>query len=296
MAAKAKSGSKNVGVAADLLGDMAALLPSAKPKAGKPTKWQMPLTPEARADAERWINGKTVLEPVEVRVKNAKDDFIEYALEVMIDKLFVNKTKASNPLVVLYKADGKTIDHQFQVTMVDKFKFRFPEVPEGVSSRDHFIQLFENLGLHPDSAEKLVDEELDFNPIIGFKDLKTILEGSYIAGREWVESSDEEKAAGKKILALFMWNGDGDAPESLTAEEKGLLIERSTSMQVKAGFYDRVATYCQTKEQLRGIFSIIQPIIYPASPKFGVNDTETEKTDRKKLAAADILGTVSVAD
>jgi hypothetical protein len=292
MATKPKSGSKNAGVAAGLLGDMAALIPTnAKPKAGKATKWEMVLTPEARIDADRWINGKTVLEPVEKRVENAKSDFMEYALDIMIDKIFANKSKASNPLVILYKPDGKTVDHQFQVTMVDKFKFRFPDVPEGTSPRDHFIEVFKNLGLHPDSAEKLVDEELDFNPIIGFKNLKAVLEGTYIAGREWVDSSDDEKAAGNKFLALFMWNGDGDAPEALTVEEKGLLIERSNGMQVKSGFYDRVATYCQTKEQLRGIFSIIQPIIYPSSPKFGVNDSETEKTSRKIEAAADILGT-----
>ena len=285
---------KNAGAAAGVLGALAALAPTtAKPKAGKATKWEMELTPEAHADAERWINGKTVLEPVEKRVENAKNDFIEYALDVMADKLFTNKTKASNPLVVLKKEDGKTVDHQFQVTMTDKFKYRFPDVPEGVDSRDHFIGVFENVGLHPNDAENLVDNELDFNPITGFRTLTELLEGRYGEGREWLDASDEDKAAGGKFAALLLWDGTGDAPEALTPEEKVLVIQRSPGLTVKAGFYDRVATYCQNKSQLLGVFKVIQPIIYPGYAKFAVNDTETDKTRRKIEAAADILGTAT---
>jgi len=285
---------KNAGAAARVLGALAALAPTtAKPKAGKPTKWEMELTPEARADAERWVNGKTVLEPVEKRVENAKNDFIEYALDVMADKLFTNKTKASNPLVILKKEDGKTVDHQFQVTMTDKFKYRFPDVAEGTDPRDHFVEVFQNVGLHPNDAENLVDTELDFNPITGFRTLTELLEGRYGEGREWIDSSAEDKTAGGKFAALLMWDGTGDAPEALSLEEKMLVIQRSPGLTVKAGFYDRVATYCQNKDQLLGVFKVIQPIIYPAYAKFALNDTETDKTRRKIEAAADILGTVT---
>lgn len=294
MAAPTTGRNKNAGAAAGVLGALAALVPTtAKPKAGKPTKWEMELTTEARADAERWINGKTVLEPVEKRVENAKNDFIEYALNVMVDKLFANKNKPSNPLVILKKDDGKTVDHQFQVTMTDKFKYRFPEVPEGADPRDHFIEVFQNVGLHPTDAEKLVDNELDFNPITGFRTLTELLEGRYGEGREWIDSSAEDKVAGGKFAALLMWDGNGDAPEALAPEEKMLVIQRSPGLTVKAGFYDRVATYCQTKDQVLGVFKVIQPIIYPGYAKFAVNDTETDKTRRKIEAAADILGTVT---
>lgn len=300
MATKPATGRKNSGAAADLLGALGALVPTtAKPKSGKPTKWELPLTPEARRDAERWINGKSVLEPVEKRVENAKSEFIEYALDIMADKIFANKTRASNPLVVLYKEDAqgnqtKTPDHQFQVTMTDKFKYRFPPIPEGVDPRDHFISVFQSAGLHPTDAENLVDTELDFNPITGFYTLTELMEGTYGEGREWIESSEENKTAGRKFAALLMWDGTGDPPEALAPEEKGLVVKRSPGLTVKAGFYDRVATYCRSKDQLLGVFKIIQPIIYPASPKFAQNDTEIDKTRRKIEAAADILGTVTV--
>lgn len=295
MATKSTTGRKNAGAAAGVLGALAALVPTtAKPKAGQQTKWIMELTPEATADAERWVNGKTVLEPVEKRVENAKNDFLEFALDVMVTKLFVNKTKASNPLVILTKEDGKTVDHQFQITMTDKFKYRFPDVPEGADPREHFVEVFQNVGLHPSDAENLVDNELDFNPITGFKSLTELMEGYYGAGREWIEASEDNKIAGQKFANLLLWDGTGDAPEALAPEEKALVIQRNPGLTVKAGFYNRVATYCQTKEQLAGVFKVIQPIIYPSSAKFAVNDTETDKTRRKIEAAADILGTVTV--
>lgn len=296
MSTKPATGRKNAGAAANVLGQLAALAPTtAKPKAGKPSKWEMALTPDAEADARRWIAARTVLEPVEKRVENAKNDFSEYALRLLSEKLFANKNKPSNPLVVLKKADGKTVDHQFQFTMTDKFKYRFPEVPEGTDPRDHFVEVFVSVGLHRTDAEKLVDNELDFNPITGFKTLTELMEGRYGEGREWIEASDENKAAGQKFAALLLWDGSDPAPEALTPEEKSLVVERSPGMTVKAGFYDRVATYCQNVDQLLGVFKIIQPIAYPAYPKFAVNDSETDKTARKIEAAADILGTVAVA-
>lgn len=297
---------KNAGAAAGVLGALAALAPTtAKPKAGKPSKWEMELTPEAQADAERWISSKIVLEPVQSRVESAKNDFIDYALGVMIDKLVTDKSKASNPLVVLKKPDGKTIDHQFQVTMTDKFKYRFPDVPEGVDPHDHFVEVFVNVGLGPEQAEELVENELDFNPITGFRTLTELLEGRYGEGREWIDSSAEDKAAGGKFAALLLWDGSGDAPEALTPEEKALVIQRSPGLTVKAGFYNRVAFYCKSKNadpvkahqemvaQLSGIFKVIQPIIYPTSAKFAVSDTATDQTRRMIESAADILGTAT---
>lgn len=291
--------SKSATAASDVLGQLAAMVPTtAKPKAGGKTKWELPLTDDGKKSALRWVKAKTVAEPVLASMENAKDDFNEYALGVMSEKLFANKNKPTNPLIVLYKTDAdgkdtKTADHQFQFNMTDKFKYRFPDVPEGADTRDHFIAVFTDLGLHPADAERLVDEELDFNPITGFKTLTELMEGKYGEGREWIEASAENKAAGAKFAALLMWDGKGDAPEALTPEEKMLVIDRSPGMKVKAGFYERVATYCRSKDQLLAIFKVIQPIIYPVYPKFAMNDTETDKTRRKIEAAADILGTVT---
>lgn len=281
--------------AADILGQIAAMVPTTKaPKSAKPDKWELPLTQEAQEYAERWICAKTLHGPVEARMNQAKEDFSAYATRVMAENLFKNKTKPSNPLVIL-KHEGKT-DHQFQFTMTDKFKYRFPEVPEGVDPRDHFIDLFKNIGLHATEAEKLVDNELDFMPITSLKTLTELIDGWYGEKREWIESNEQSKSAGQKLAALIMWQEGQPAPEPLSIEEKALVVKREAGMTVKSGFYNRVATYCTTVDQLMGIFSIIQPIAYPAYAKFAINDSEADKMNRMVDAAADILGSTVVIE
>lgn len=283
--------------AAEVMGQLSAILPSVKPKAAKSSKWELPLTEAAQADALRWIDAKTVLEPIAKRMENAKNDFNEFALRYMAEKLFDNKAKPSNPLVVIRKEDNKTVDHQFQFMMNDKFKYRFPDIPEGVSARSHLIGVFVDLGLEEDDAANLIDNEIDFNPIVGLRSLTELIEGHYGEEREWIDSTDEEKTAGNKLAKMLMWDGDlFKLPDPLTPDEKAIVLNRSSGMQVKAGFYDRVANYVQNVDQLMAIFKVIQPIVYPAYPKFAVSDTETVKTARKIEAAADILGTLAVSD
>lgn len=291
MATKPATGNKNAGSAAALLGKLASAGTKKAPAASKPSKWELPLTDEAKTAALRWVGGKAVLEPVEKRVEQGRDEFGEYALGVLAEKLFANKSKPSNPLVVVYKDDGKTVDHQFQFSLQDRFK-KF-DLPTGDDLRDHFVNALTTVGLHPTEAEKLVDNELDFSPVPEVRSPKDLLEGRYGEKREWIESTADEKAAGNKYVALILWDGTGDVPTPLTADEQALVVQSKSGVTVKAGFYDRVATYCQSKVQLLGVFQVIKPIFSMGFLKFAVSDTETDKTRRKIEAAADILGTAT---
>lgn len=286
------------GAAADVLGQLGALTGAIAPKAkgGGKTDWYLELSDEAREDAIRWVEARTVMEPIETREENCKAEFTQFALRAMSEKIFANKSKPSNPKVMIKKSDGKTDDHQFQFTMTDKFKYRLPEVPEGVSARQHYIDTFIRVGIHPSDAEKLVDNEIDFTPVTGIKSLTELLEGKFGKGREWIDSTSEEKSAGQKLAALLLWQGTDPVPEPLTIEEKSMVLERSSNIMVKAGFYDRVATYCQSVEQLMGIFSLIQPIAYPAYCKFAISDSVVEQKDRLVAATKDILGVVDTPE
>lgn len=291
------TGRKNAGAAADLLSQIGKIVPTTtKPKSGKVPKWEMILTPEAAEDAKRWVSARTVQEVVDKRVENAKAEFNDYALRVMSEKLFAAKSRPSNPLVVL-KTEKGVVDHQFQFTMQDRFTYNFKEIPEGVEPRDHFIKMFtEDVGLHPKEAEKFVDNELEFTPVTGFRNLTELMEGKTGKGREWIEATPEMQEAGRKLAALALWDGTGDAPEALTPEEKGLVFVRKNGLSAAAGFYDRVATYCQNVDQLMAIFKIVKPIAYPVYAKFAMNDSPADKTRRLIESAADILGTATFDD
>ena len=146
----ADSATKNANNAAMLLGKLTKAGTKA-PVNAKPQKWELPLTHEAKTAALRWINAKSVSEPVDSRLSRSRDEFGEYALEVMADRLIQNNSKPSNPIVVIYKEDGKTPDHQFQYSLQDRFK-KF-DLPAGdIDIRDHFVSSLMAVGLNIKNA------------------------------------------------------------------------------------------------------------------------------------------------
>ena len=66
-------------------------------------------------------------------------------------------------------------------------------------------------------------------------------------------------------------------PKALTPEEKALFVVRSFDITVKAGFFDRVATYVKNQEQLLAVFKVIQPTVNSADFKNGLQDTKPKK-------------------
>lgn len=294
--AKAKSApAVNVNNAVNVLDELADLMPDAKPVAKGKQKWEMPLDPGAQASFIRWIEAKTVAEPVQKRLENSKEEVNEFCLRDMAKRLFETKSKPSNPELKTRNESG-AVDHQAVFLMTDKFKYRFPEVPEGVSAKGHFIKVFIDLGLHPSDAEKLVENEVVFTPIMGVRKFNEMLQGQFGEGREFIPASVEEQTAIRKLIAFIRAAanpGEMVTVEPLTPAEKALIMERDSGITVKSGFYNRVATYVQNVDQLLAVFKIIQPIVYPAYPKFAMSDTAVNQTQRKIAAAADILGTVA---
>jgi len=299
---KAKSAAKPAAPmaanAANVLDELADLIPAVKPVAKGKQKWELPLDPAAQTSFKRWIEAKVVAEPIQKRLDNSKEELNEFCLRDMAKRLFETKSKPSNPEIKT-RTDKGEVDHQAVFLMTDKFKYRFPEVPEGVSEKAHFVKVFTDLGLHPNDAERLVDNEVIFTPITGIRNLNEMLDGCFGEGREWIPASAEEQIAVRKLVAYLRAVGNpGEkvAVEFLTPAEKALIVERGSGITVKSGFYDRVATYVQNVDQLLAIFKIIQPIVYPAYPKFALSDTAVNQTQRKIAAAADILGTVVTID
>ena len=248
--------------------------------------WEMPLTEQAKSDAIRWVNAKVLLEPIKSHEEAAKTTFSEYAVRKVAEKIFATKSKPSNPEVMIRKEDG-TEDHRFIFIFQNRFKIAFPS--HGNGHRDHYVETFIDLGLHPISAASLVDTELDLTPVISIRSPKELMLGHYGADREWIPATEQEKSIGQKLIDLVLWDGR-TPPAPLTDEEREVAILTADSVKVKAGFLDRVATYCQSVDQLMAVFSVIQPIAYPTHQDFAKNDSEEFKLVRKLEACSDIIG------
>lgn len=276
--------------AADILGQLGALAPEPTKSESK-QRWTLPLTPEAKTEAGRWLAAKVILDPIKARMDNAKAEFSRYALDLIAEKLFEQGNKPSNPLVVLTKEDETTVDHEFLFQLQDKFKVKLPEAGAGESQRDCLVAKLEEIGFHPSDAAGFVDNEIDFATVTGFKSLSELLEGHYGEGREWYDSSPAEKEAGLKLAALVKWDGTEPAPQALSVEEKRLVLDLSSQVTVKAGFFSRIRNYCRTPEQVKALFMVCTPVCYPSHLKFAVADSETAKAARKVAAASEIIGT-----
>ena len=286
-----RTGSRSVrgaSTASQVLDELTNLVPEKNPEVKKTGEWELPLTPEAQLTANRWADAKELSDPLVKRLEKERNEFNAYALRVMAEKLLKLKSKPSNPIVATKRADGKD-DHKFKWLFCDSLSLDFPAVPEGVSPRDHYAKVLENSGLHPVDAAALVNNEFDFCPVIGFKSFTELLDGSF-KNKEFVASSDQEKAAGLKLKDLVMWDGTSPAPQPLTAEEKDLVLERSSNAKVKAGFLSRVTNYCRSVDQIMAVFSLIQPKVYPSYLDYASSDDAATKISRKKLALTDILG------
>lgn len=297
--ARAKSANANAASAADLLNELTDLVPAKeKPKAGGKERWEVVLTGPQADTFSRWIEAKMVNEVVETRMDNSKEELCEFALSIVADAFWKAKNRPTNPTLVIRRAGTTTVDSQAVYLFTDKFKYRFPDVPDGVKPRDHFVTVFVGLGLEQKDAEKLVDQELDFNPVVGLRPLTELTQGRYGEKRQYIEATAEEKEAGRKLMLFLTSKPDenGEATvQALTPEERSLIIKRDTGIKVKAGFYGRVCNYCHSVEQLKAVFKVVIPIAYPAHQKFGINDSPENRAKRLVNAAADVIG-VSVVD
>lgn len=272
--------------AKSVLAQLGALAGSAKPAAKNAQKWQLPITPEFQVVASRWAGAKVVSDVSKARLESTKDELCEYATGVLVERLWENGSKPSNPSVTLTKADG-TPDHTFLYILQDRFSINLPECQQG-EEVDSAVAVFEGLGLHPEDARCLVENELDFSPIVGFRPLSELLTGTFGENREFIPASDVEQSAGMKLAALVAW--DGSSPvEPLTTAEKSVVVDRSNKVCVKAGFYDRVKSYCRSVDQLKAVLKVVKPSAYPSHLKFAPTDSVAEQTQRKIAAASELF-------
>ena len=297
--AKAKSAApapvNNSASAADLLAELSDLVPTKeKPKAGAKQRWEVVVTGAQAEMFSRWITAKSVSEVVDARLENTKDELCEFALNIVAEALWKTKTRPLNPTLTLKTGPaGTTLDSTAVYLFQDKFKYRFPDVPDGIKARDHFVEVFRDMGLEMSDATKLVDQELDLNPVVGIRPLTELTSGRYGEKRQYIEATAEEKEAGRKLMKFLTSPADEDGNctvAALTPAERQLIIKRDSGIKVKAGFIGRVCNYCHSVDQLKAVFKVIVPIAYPAHQKFAINDTPERRAVRLKDAAADIIG------
>lgn len=289
MATKAKKSKSKTASAADLLGSLNDAVDAAPPATSAASKSRLvDLPADVKDDFVGWVEAKLLFELVKTRVSNLASEVTEACKALTLDHIWSQGSFPSNPKL-------KEGDVEARFTFQKRFRVSIP-AKEGVSPEDQAIEMLVDAGLSQENAENLVENEFDCSPQTGTRPFTELVEGHYGEEKEWIEATDVEKEAGRKLLAfLTAVPSEGDEVvevEPLTAQERQAVVRKTNRVVVKKGFVERVREYVTTRDQLTGVFNIVFPThCYPSHAKVA---DETTKTGRLVKQAADILGVEAI--
>ena len=272
---------------ADLLARFSSkAIPKAKKTGGK-VRPVLTLTKELEEQFRNYGPVKELYDVIEARNSREKSDLNSSLFDLWIDKFWETKSVPTNPSVEGRDESGN-IDTTGLFQVQNKFKVaQVSSNDEDETAEDVFLQMLVDLGLGVDEAATIVAEELCFIPRwnLAFTEL--------IAGQD--RTQDEEDGA--SVLFLAIQDLESDEPIHLSKEQKEALnnhINSTAKVGVelvdKAGFLSRCCNYCNTKDQLIGLLSVITPVFYIKNVKCGVGKSLPEKNNELIVAAASILG------
>jgi hypothetical protein len=190
--------------------------------------------------------------------------------EEFTNQWFIAGSKPSNPKIeskINRKADCQAI---YQCRTNFKVQYR-----EGLSGRNAVIDPLKEVGISDEIANKIFDENLEIVVENSLRPFNELAQGSWVSG-EFSPSTDVQKSAAKKLLNFVI----GKESEPLTSAERVECLVKETRYEVKAGFLDRAAYYCNSANQLRALLTVIKPGEAISHVKFAQSDTEADKNGR----------------
>lgn len=227
------------------------------------------------------IGAKAVGEIVKARVEAEQTLVEEKMLGAFAENLHKQGRCPANPKLEMKKDNKADLQGIFQVQ--DRYTI---EIPLGDTPiEDRIEEALIAAGLTADKAEKIVSKEVDCTPSTTIRPLNELVNGHYVE-KEWVEATEAERQAGKKLLDFVL----GNATEPLTAEEKELVIKHEEAKKVKAGFLERLPVYCDSVEEIKSVLAVIKPVHFVSHCKFAVSDTPENRQSRLITEASRILG------
>jgi len=243
---------------------------------------KMDLPPDVIQEFARLVGFHEVWERVCTKYENQKDDVEELLFREWTQYVWNNKCIPSQNPKLACKVEAEGGERQcsglFQVQK--RYKIEFPEggFKEDETAEDFVVDLLTKLGVEEETAMQIVNVELNFTPKRGVKNINDVMKVD--GGREAVT----------RFLTMCFGNADRKGGtievEPLTDKDRELLFYKTASVEVADGFFDRVPTYVKSLDELRAVFTVIQPVKFPSHMKL-VSDNEFAML---VSVASDILG------
>ncbi len=239
---------------------------------------------DALISFKRLVGAHSILEVAKSR-QDAEESIVnEIMLDSFINSLWLNGFVPTNPKLLVEKNDRPDMTGIFQVQQ--RYKVTIDKGDN--TPKDRLIEALQASGLNEENAQRLVENEVDAEPIILLRPFNELVNGHY-EQKEFVPATEKEQAVGQKLLNFVM----GNESIPLSDEEKDLVVRREDRFKVKDGFLQRLKTYCNSKAELSGVLHVIVPVHFVSHMKFGISDTPETRQTRLVDEAAKLLGVES---
>lgn len=262
--------------AASLLSSLAG---SAKVKATKKKedeRAELPLTDSIRELYSKFAPAKELLDHVTARVESIRAELDPEMFAQYVHVMWTNRNQPANMAVRI--REGSKVESEGMYIVQSRYKV---QIPDPSNPRDSLVKHLIALGVDAVKSNELVDNEADVAPQLTLRPFNELVNGHY-EDKQFVESSDAEKAVGEKLLKLIV--------ENLDEDERALVLQNTPKTVIADGFLQRVCNYANSEEQLKTILRVFVPVTQNKGAKFAVSDTPVDKTKRLVAAASEILG------
>ncbi len=207
---------------------------------------------------ERFVAAKQVTEIAEARMKAEEGVLKETLIDGFAESLSKMKCKPSNPRLTMPKDGKPDIEGLFQV----QSKF-YPQADPECEGNAHakLVSALCKAGLPADMAEKVVGNEVkcaDKTTIRPFSDL--------------IDGAPIEQELAKRLMQLLM--------DNFTDDERKLMLQPVEKYEIKDGFFERLAMYCPSKDQIMACIKVLKPTHFLSHLKFGLSESPQGKLNR----------------
>lgn len=260
---------------------------TAKPKSkSNDKKIQIVLDGEIGEAFSKFVPTRDLVSILGTKEKQFRADFEDEVFIKYLDLVWNSEKKISSPQILVNNEKGNP-DCSATFVVVEGFNLEIPDFDNDGDYDQQLVQALVRVGLDTESAEKLVEEEIDLTPKIFIKPFNVLAEGHY-ENKEFIPATDVERSAANKLMGFVQ--GDKNV-KPLTAAERDAAMDSKPSLVVKPGFFVRATEYAENFKQYRAIFKIIKPRTPQIrTAKFAISDSEERKLFRQAEMVAEIIG------
>lgn len=226
------------------------------------------------------------------RSDKLKEELKREVYEEILDLVWKHKIQPTNPnMEATSNHNGKDmVDVRSMFMVKEPYKVQVPAFDEDKETIEEAMvrTLVEVAGIKKKNAEKLVEVELDFTPITT-TDWTAMLHGRY-AGSKFAPAPERVAKVANKLMEFF--SDPSSSPLKLNDDEREIIEEYQETKQsckVLSGFLDRVCYYCESREQLGKVVSLISPELAVKGADFGVSDKPGQSNKRLLKLSDEVL-------